>query len=261
MDRRTFLGASGAFGLASIGGLAVDAANPVPGDRDYYLLQQYLIDTEEQRKLLDTFIAEAAIPMLNRLGINPVGAFYPQRDLSPVTIISRHPSLQSFTTLADKAMADEQFTRAGAPFLDAPASAPAFKRVETSLLLAFKDMPKIERPVDAPGRVLQLRIYESASFQAAKKKIEMFNDGGEIAIFRRVGLNPVFFGETLIGTQMPNLTYMLAFRDTQEQEAAWKRFGDDPEWKTLSAMPEYANEKIVSNITNLLLKPASYSQI
>ena len=32
----------------------------------------------------------------------------------------------------------------------------------------------------------------------------MFNDAGEIAIFRRVGLHPVFFGETIIGDKEAN---------------------------------------------------------
>ena len=58
------------------------------------------------------------------------------------------------------------------------------------------------------SRILELRIYESHSTKAGQKKIEMFNEGGEIAIFRKTGLRPVFFGETLIGPLMPNLTYM-----------------------------------------------------
>ena len=50
-------------------------------------------------------------------------------------------------------------------------------------------MPKLEVPADVKGkgsRVFELRIYESHSKKANKKKIEMFNQG-EIAIFRSTG--------------------------------------------------------------------------
>ncbi|HUQ96864.1 MAG TPA: NIPSNAP family protein, partial [Chitinophagaceae bacterium] len=92
-------------------------------------------------------------------------------------------------------------------------------------------------------------------------KIDMFNNLGEINIFKRVGLTPVFFGETLIGGQRPNLTYMITFDDMAEHDRNWKMFGSDPEWKKISSMPDYADAKIVSNITATFLVPASFSQL
>jgi hypothetical protein len=41
----------------------------------------------------------------------------------------------------------------------------------------------------------------------------------------------------------------------------WNAFRDDPQWKKLSAQPKYSSEAIVSNISNLILRPASFSQI
>ena len=89
----------------------------------------------------------------------------------------------------------------------------------------------------------------------------MFNDAGEIEIFRRVGLNPVFFGEALVGSKMPNLTYMLVFESDEQRAANWKKFGADPDWQRLRGMAEYADKAILSGITNLPLKPADYSQV
>ena len=66
----------------------------------------------------------------------------------------------------------------------------------------------------------------------------MFNKG-EIAIFRRAGLTPVFFGETLVGADMPNLTYMLVYEDMAAHDKQWSAFGADPEWKKLSTTPGY----------------------
>ena len=136
-----------------------------------------------------------------------------------------------------------------------------YKEVESWLTLAFKGMPRVETPVTAPGRIFQLRIYESPSLKTGQKKIEMFNDAGEIKIFREVGLTPVFFGETLFGAKIPNLTYMLAFENVEAQKAAWQKFGKHPDWQRLRAMPEYADSRIIRAITNMILKPSDYSQI
>src|SRR5438445_645577 len=76
-------------------------------------------------------------------------------------------------------------------------------------------------------RIMELRTYESHSKKANMKKIEMFNTG-EIAIFRRAGLSPVFFGETMIGSRMPNLTYMIAFENMAAHDKAWAAFSTDP---------------------------------
>jgi hypothetical protein len=83
--------------------------------------------------------------------------------------------------------------------------------------------------------------------------------GGEIALFRNAGMNPVFFGESIIGSKMPNLTYMLGFNNKKTQESAWEKFLNDPEWEKLSSNPYY--EDTVSNITNIVLRPTSSSQI
>jgi hypothetical protein len=88
----------------------------------------------------------------------------------------------------------------------------------------------------------------------------MFNVG-ELAIFRRAGLQPVFFGETLIGPKLPNLTYVLVYEDMAAHDKHWGAFGADPEWKKLSSTPGYTDPEIVSNISNLYLRPTPYSQI
>ncbi len=262
-NRREFIVAGG-VGLASIGGLGAassEAEDASSGQRDLYELRRYVIDHEQQRQGFDAFFREAAIPALNRIGISPVGVFAAEKELGPVYVLLRHRSAESLLASTQKLLADSEYLRKGADFLNAPADKPAYQRVESSLLLAFKHMPTLDTPVTNPGRVVQLRIYESPSVKTGQKKIEMFNDAGEIAIFRRVGLHPVFFGESLVGTRMPNLTYMLAFESADQLKANWAKFGSDPAWKKLSRMPEYSDKAILCGITNLILKPAEYSQI
>ncbi len=261
MRRREFLAVSGAMGVLPLAQTVSEAQQPRSHQRDYYELRTYQLETQEQRKAFDRFAAEAAIPALNRLGISPVGVFYPLEGNGPAYVLLTHPSTESVATLTERLANDDEFLQRGAAWLDAPATRPAYQRMESSLFVAFAGMPHLETPAESPGRVFQLRIYESPSVKTGQKKIEMFNDAGEIAIFRRVGLNPVFFGEALVGSKMPNLTYMLGFESDEDRAAAWKRFGADPQWQELRAMEEYADKKILSGITNLMLQPATYSQI
>jgi hypothetical protein len=261
LNRRRFVAASTAAGLLPLTKFSLPAAQTTTAGREYYELRQYQIDTAEQKAGFDSFMREAAIPALNRLGSRPVGVFYPKEGLSPIYFLLRHRSLESMDTLTQRIFSDAEFLNKGAAFLDSPPDKPAYQRSESSLLRAFSGMPELELPVKSPNRVLQLRIYESPTVKAGQKKIEMFNDAGEIKIFREVGLHPVFFGQTLIGSRMPNLIYLLAFESEEELSANWRKFGAHPLWQKLKGMPEYADKKLVSKITNLILKPAEYSQI
>jgi len=143
---------------------------------------------------------------------------------------------------------DAEYPKAAAAYLGAKAADPVYARIDSSLLVPIEGMPRLARPDTSRPRLLNLRVYESHNERAARKKVEMFNKG-ELAIFRRVGLTPVFFAETVVGASMPNLTYLLVFPDDDARAAAWARFGADPEWQKLRAIPEYADKEIVSRIT------------
>jgi hypothetical protein len=232
------------------------------GVPEFYEWRTYLLKNETQQALVETYLQHAAIPAWNRLGSKNIGVF---RELKPegqtkLFVLIPFASFDAFLQAETKLAKDTSYLEAGAAYLNAPATAPAYERMESTLLHAFAGMPKVAVPQAKP-RIFELRRYESASEQAGKKKIEMFNDAGEIEVFKRVGLTPVFFCETLIGTLRPNLTYMLTFDDMNEHDRNWKAFGSDPEWKRISALPEYADAKIVSRITNNFLIPTDFSQI
>ena len=131
--------------------------------------------------------------------------------------------------------------------------------MESWLLVAFSHMPKLETPEKKDTRLYELRTYESHSVLFGQKKIHMFNEGGEIDLFRRVGLAPVFFGEALVGSLLPHLTYMVTFEDMEAHDKNWKAFIDSPEWKELKENPYYKDT--VSNITKIFLRAADCSDI
>jgi hypothetical protein len=130
-------------------------------------------------------------------------------------------------------------------------------------MVAFDGIPALEKPSGAlagPTRVFELRTYESHNKAAHRKKIEMFNRG-EIDIFRRTGLQPVFFGSNIIGARLPSLTYLLVFEDMAARERNWPQFVNHPDWKALVATPGYSDAEIVTNTHSFILRPTSYSQI
>jgi hypothetical protein len=265
LQRRHFLTSSlaaAAAGLAPNGSFAQTASSK---SREYYELRKYRLQSGPQTKLLQSYLEGALIPALNRAGFLPIGVF--NLDLGPETptlyLLIPSNSLESLVTAELQLPKDEEFMKAAAPFWNAPAIAPGFERIESSLMIAFEGWPKlVVPPVTAQHgkRVFQLRTYESPSQQDHVRKVQMFHNG-EFEIFARAGFWQVFFGDMLIGPRMPQLTYMVSFPDISEIDVKWDAFRNDPQWKKLAARPEYSSEAIVDNISNLVLRPASYSQI
>ena len=205
------------------------------------------------------------MPALNRLKIAPVGIFNVTIGPETPAFYVLMPSLSAETlALVETRLAqDAEYMKAGAPFLNAPANQPAFLRMESSLLQAFEKTPRLILPAAAAAhgpRIFELRTYESATDQDHKRKVEMMQSG-EGDIFTKLGFWQVFYGDTLLGARLPNLSYMLGFDNLADREKKWAAFIASPDWKRFSSQPRYAFEPIVSNITNIILTPTDYSQI
>jgi hypothetical protein len=264
MKRRSFVKASlittavGAI-MPQIGKSAIK--NEIPLNQ-LYELRVYTLKDAEQQKLVEEYFANAFIPALNRFGSKNIGLFTELKPAGQTKLYAFIPynSWDAFVNVNAELVADKIYQSAGAAYLNAPATAPAYERIESSLLRAFDHMPVLRVP-EKKSRIFELRRYEHASEAAGKKKLEMFNNAGEIDIFKRLGFNPVFFGETLIGELRPNLTYMVTFDDMAAHDAHWKAFGGDAEWKKISAIPDYADAKLVSRITSTFIVPVACSQI
>ncbi|MGA8029194.1 MAG: NIPSNAP family protein, partial [Bryobacteraceae bacterium] len=115
-----------------------------PG-REYYELRRYQLESGPQQKLTNSFVADALIPALNRLGIKPVGVF--NLDIGPQTpclyVLIPSTSVETLVTAELHLAQDDEYLKTGAPFLDAPATQPAYARVESSLMIAFEGRPKL----------------------------------------------------------------------------------------------------------------------
>lgn len=260
MDRREFLAAT-----------AVAAVSPLPRldalaqgtPRQYIELRRYHLLPGAKQRAFTSFVGDVAIPAMNRAGVGKVGAFsvvYGENAPSLLLVLT-HQTVDSVVSLRDRLASDAEYMRAGAAIIEAPLSDPPYIRVESTLLRAMEAMPVVEPSAGAAAktpRIFELRTYESHSDHAALNKLKMFNSG-EVPIFRKAGLTPVFFGETLVGERMPSLNYMLTFADMAARDAAWAAFSKDPDWKTLSSDPQYREN--TSAISDIILRPTAYSQL
>lgn len=264
IERRHFL-TSALAASAAIASENVTAAQATSGagNPEYYVLRRYHLTSGPQRKLTDSYLKDALVPALNRLGISPVGVF--SIEIGPgspsVYVLMPSATLETLVTADLRLAHDDEYNKAGAEFLNTPAKDPAYVRVQSSLMRAFEGRPKLTKPPATPkGRVFELRTYESPTDQDHRRKVEMFHSG-EFDIFQRTGFWPIFYGDTLVGPNQPNLTYMLGFANIDERSEKWNAFRNDPQWKKLSASQRFSFESIVSNITNLILTPTAYSQV
>jgi hypothetical protein len=240
-----------------------------PAAPEFYVWRQFIVRNGTQPRRLADFLQNAAIPALNRLGRRPIGVFevvagVPSPTVFMLTPLASADALATLATLDASLDRDDEFVRAAAPYLDAVAADPVYLRQEVSLLAAFPNVPRVEVPAATAGkgpRLFELRTYESHNERAHRMKMRMFTEMGEVDIFRRCGLTPVFFSRTLAGPRMPSLTYMLVHDNMAGREKSWDAFRNDPEWKKISATPGYSDAEIVSNITTVYLRPSSYSQI
>jgi hypothetical protein len=115
--------------------------------------------------------------------------------------------------------------------------------------------------VTSGKHIYHIRQYQSPTNTDHVRKVEMFHNG-VFGIFAKAGATGDFYADTLVGPNLPNLTYMLSFPDMTSLEADWEKFSADPDWKKLSADSRFnLSPPTVSNVTSLDLRPLACSQV
>jgi hypothetical protein len=271
MQRREFLAASTAATLGFAAPWLARGAEGGESNRELIEVRTYQFASPQKQQAYEQFLAEAGIAAINRAGIEPVGVLKllakdnpPLRlsaDSTDLRLVLPFKNLQAFIDLEDKLADDQPYQQAGKEILNDSQQEPTYTRYESTLLYAFPHFPQVQVPTRSQDRVLQMRRYESHNRERARKKVEMFDTGGEIAVFKHCGMNGVFFGEALAGVHLPSLTYMLAFESMEAQKKGWQEFSGDPGWRQLNRDKQYKDTVMQPTIMNLLLRPATGSQI
>lgn len=231
--------------------------------QEYYELRIYRIYDAAKRQTVSDYVKQALLPALSRQGIDRVGVFTRMDDDSDFALYMLLPfkTLAAFSELNVKLAADKAYAQAAHEYFAIPKDDPPYTRIESKFMKAFAGMPVIEQPeysVNKQPRLFELRTYESHNADKARLKVAMFNDG-EIDIMRDVKLAPLFYGETLIGSDVPNLTYILTAPDMKSHDEHWAGFRTHPDWLKMKELDKYKDT--VSKIDRWFLAPTDYSQL
>lgn len=244
----------------------LQAAHHTPPKKEFYSILIYHLKDAEQETRMDSYFKDALIPALHKAGAAHVGVFKPVGNDTAadrrVYVFIPGNSAEQLLQLPRTLLQNTTYVTAAKDFIDAAWNKPTYTRQETIILEAFPGMPKMELPgLKGPKseRIYELRSYESPTDKLYRNKVDMFNKGDEVGIFKRLGFNAVFYAEVLSGSHMPNLMYMTTFDNRASRDEHWKAFGADAQWKALLAKPEYDHNMSKAEI--IFLQPAAYSEI
>lgn len=254
MDRRMFMGTLGAFGVAG-------AAAPDEKRTRIYVLEQFFLKNGTQLPRIHDFMSKAMLPALNRYHTGP--KIYLEAIVAPhmpqfAAIYGFH-SIEEIWSLHAKIAADAELQKRSDEFESGPE--PPFEHQTNTLLEAADYSPEIapSGPGD-PARIFELRTYHSPTWRQLRALHERFA-GPEIKIFHRTGVHPILYSSTVVGANMPNLTYVIPFESLAAREKAWAAFGADPEWVKVRKESVEKHGQISSVIQIALYKAAPYSPV
>lgn len=228
--------------------------------QEYYEIRTYQMKFRGNTSLLESYLAKSFIPAMNAYGVSKIGVFKDLGKPEPTIIVVTIPfkSLEAYAGYKEALEKDATYQTSARGYFDQVGpKKPLFEKISTYLAKGFAGHPAMKLPITNSGRVYEWRTYEAYNEDALKRKVAMFNQD-ELAIFDKVGLHNVFFGEVLAGENTPCLSYMVSFENMAERDANWAKFSADPDWKRISNDPRYANSH--SRTVRRFLEPTPYSQ-
>jgi hypothetical protein len=248
-----------------MGMLAAAGPAGATGDKrtGFYVLETYYLQQGAQVARMHDYFSKVAMPALQRVQhTGPV--IYLESLVAPhmpqMIAIYGYQSLDHMWSVHTRIQQDPEVLKTFEQWEAAPE--PAFGQTSSVLLQATEYSPEIVAPAEPPKspRIFELRVYHSPTWRQLKALHERFA-GPEIRIFHRCGIHPVLYSSTLIGPNMPNLTYLIPFENLAAREKAWEMFGADPEWVKVRKESIDKYGQISSVIQISLYRATPYSPI
>jgi len=248
MKRRKFVAAAAATSLMGSYASAQSLATSADDSPEIYELRTYEMAWGGNRTALMSFLKEVESSFLKNMGANHFMSFTEvgQSEPSKLWTLASYPDFSSYQSAISNRSGQEYLDQAA----DYMAAGQTYNRISSSLLYAFDGMKHMKTPIEGAS-LFELRIYEGINEDAVRRKIKMFNDE-ELELFNKVDLNPIFFGNMVVGPYVPSLVYMLNYRDMDHRDQAWKAFLEHPDWDVMKVKEEYANT--LSNIRRVFLE-------
>jgi hypothetical protein len=115
--------------------------------KDIYELLVYKLKTTDQMESTDKYLKDAYMPAMHRLGIKQIGVFKPvandTAEIKKVIVLVQYISLDVWQRTKSNIMNDPVYTAAAKPFLDADTAHLPYSRMESDIMEAFPDAPKL----------------------------------------------------------------------------------------------------------------------
>jgi hypothetical protein len=235
--------------------------------KEFYEIRAYRLKSADQVTATDNYLKDAYLPAMHRLGIKQIGVFKPISNdtaaIKMIYVIVPYISLDVWRRSKTNLEPDLTYESLAKSFTDADTSHLPFIRMESTILEAFPDQPKLV-PTSlklTPDAIYEMRSYESPTEKLHRLKVAMFNEGGEIDLFKKLDFQAVFYADVLSGSRMPNLVYMVVFQNAAARDEHWKAFGASKEWKKVSTDPQFENNISVNHIDSILMHRTAYSDL
>jgi len=259
MDRRTFSQTLTAAGMLS------QAATPAGAQETGRKTRLYRMDyfhyrQGDQGARINQFFS-SLVPLLTK-HVNTLGVFTAvlTEHTQTTLVLSGFSSFDEMTAAGRAVEADSGYQKAHEEF--ERGAEPPYDTAERQLLAATDFSPEIVPLAEKPKspRYFELRVYHSPTQRQLRLVHERFA-GPEIAIFHRSGVHPIFYADTIIGRELPNLTYMIPFATLADRETAWDKFGADPEWVKARADSVAKGGQIVNYNSITMYRATPFSPI
>jgi|HigsolmetaAR201D_1030396.scaffolds.fasta_scaffold32747_1 NIPSNAP. len=242
-----------------LGGITMSSASAAAEPRTrFYLMQTFYLRHGTQLQRLHDYLEGTLIPEMSRkhqgskIALEAIVAAH----LPQVVFVSGHSSLE------DLRAQQAEMCSAGFQAWEQGEEAP-YEKYSMTLLEATPYSPEVVIPSAAPAakrRIFELRVYHSPTWRQLAALHDRFA-GPEIKIFHRVGIHPILYTQTLMGSDMPNLTYLIPFENLAAREKAWDAFASDPEWIKVrqESIERYGQIASINQIS--LFRATAYSPV
>jgi len=241
--------------------LALTQAASAQSTTNFYTLDLYTLEGGQYSRL-NTHLRDTFLPALSRIHSGPVLILEDTaEDVPPqMAVITGYESMDQMLEVQDALAADTALSAATDRWQGGEEQ--PYQTLTRNLLRATDFSPQLA-PLDQPPatpRIFELRVYHTWSRRGHEGLVNRFRDA-EVEILARSGGDPILFTEPIAGTDIHNLTWMLAFDDMADFEAFSKAFSADPGWAELrqKSMEEYGRIPNVRRVT--LMRATPYSPV
>lgn len=244
-------------GVTALSALAAGAETPARKTR-FFRLEYLHLRQGSQGTRVNEFLASQVPLFVKNTQLFGVFTALVAPHLPTIVVLSGFASLEEMEA-ADVRLRNHSEHQAALEKMEQGAE-PPYDHAERVLLRAADFSPEVVEPAEKPKkpRVFELRVYHSPTERQLRGLHERFA-GPEIQIFHRSGIHPVLYADTVVGPQMPNLTYLTPFAGLAERERAWDAFAADPEWGKARDESIAKGGQIVAQSNIMLLRPAPFS--